>query len=96
MNWFTPHKVRSLVATGSEGIAYLDYIEQKVVVHNSHVNGAADIQKAEPLKLELEQFLKSIAEGTAPEVDGQEGLEILKIALEAGSQNYTSQLVLHR
>lgn len=95
VNWFTPHKVRTLVATGSEGMAYLDYIEQKVVVHNSHVE-IADIQKAEPLKLELEQFLKSINDGTAPEVDGREGLEILKIALEAGSQNYTSQLVIHR
>ena len=96
VNWFTPHKVRTLVATGSEGMAYLDYIEQKVVVHNSHVNEIADIRKTEPLKLELEQFLKSINDGTTPEVDGREGLEILKIALEAGSQNYTSQLVIHR
>jgi UDP-N-acetylglucosamine 3-dehydrogenase len=96
VNWFTPHKVRSLVATGSEGIAYLDYIEQKLIIHNSHLNEVVDIQKAEPLKLELEQFLESIVKGTAPEVDGSEGLEILKIALEAGSQNYTSQLVLHR
>jgi UDP-N-acetylglucosamine 3-dehydrogenase len=95
VNWFTPHKVRTLVATGSEGMAYLDYIEQKVVVHNSHVE-VADIQKSEPLKLELEHFLKSINDGTPPEVDGREGLEILKIALEAGSQNYTSQLVIHR
>jgi UDP-N-acetylglucosamine 3-dehydrogenase len=97
VNWFTPHKVRSLVATGSEGIAYLDYIEQKVIVHNSHANQIQEIQKAEPLKLELEDFLKSIISGQSPQVDGREGLEILKIALEAGSsQNYTSQLVLHR
>jgi len=87
VNWFTPHKVRTLVATGSEGIAYLDYIEQKLTVHNSHVN-LIEIQKAEPLKLEVENFLSSIVKDCKPMVDGNEGLEILKIALEASSNYY--------
>jgi len=43
VNWFTPHKVRTLVATGSDGIAYLDYIEQKVAVYNSHNNGQSGL-----------------------------------------------------
>ncbi len=91
VNWFTPHKVRTLVATGSEGIAYLDYIEQKVEVHNSHDVDIAEIQKAEPLKLEVEDFLQSVAEGKKPAVDGMEGWAILKIALESSSNNfYTS------
>jgi UDP-N-acetylglucosamine 3-dehydrogenase len=97
VNWFTPHKVRTLVATGSEGIAYLDYIEQKVVVHNSQAVEAPDIQKEEPLKLELEDFINSIISGKAPSVDGQEGLEVLQIALEASSNDrHTSQLVIHQ
>jgi UDP-N-acetylglucosamine 3-dehydrogenase len=97
VNWFTPHKVRTLVATGSEGIGYLDYIDQKVTLDNSHKVEVADIQKVEPLKLELDDFLNSVVEGREPSVDGREGLEILKIALEAANNNYnTSQLVLHR
>jgi UDP-N-acetylglucosamine 3-dehydrogenase len=91
VNWFTPHKVRTLVATGSEGIAYLDYIEQTVKVHNSHDIEIAEIQKAEPLKLEVEDFLQSVAGGKKPAVDGVEGWAILKIALESSSNNfYTS------
>jgi UDP-N-acetylglucosamine 3-dehydrogenase len=88
VNWFTPHKVRSLVATGSEGIAYLDYIEQTVTLHNSHEVEIADIQKAEPLKLEVEEFLNCVINHTRPAVDGEEGLEILKISLECCHNNY--------
>jgi UDP-N-acetylglucosamine 3-dehydrogenase len=97
VNWFTPEKVRTLVATGSEGIAYLDYIEQKLTIHKDHFVEVVDIQKAEPLKLELENFINSISSGKSTLVDGQEGLEILQIALEASSNDrHTSQLVLHR
>jgi UDP-N-acetylglucosamine 3-dehydrogenase len=96
VNWFTPQKVRTLVATGSEGTAYLDYIEQKLTLQNSHTIEAAEVDKAEPLKLELTDFLESVIDGKAPSVDGLEGMEILKIALEASNSNhYTSQLVLH-
>lgn len=83
VNWFTPHKVRTLVATGSEGIAYLDYIEQKLVLHNSHGIETPEIQKAEPLKLEITDFLESIAEKRKPSVDGEQAINILSPALEA-------------
>lgn len=86
VNWFTPHKVRTLVATGSEGIAYLDYIEQEVTVVNSHGTKIANIPKAEPLRLELEDFLNSISIRNKPAVDGIEGYAILKIALDACKQ----------
>ncbi len=91
VNWFTPHKVRTLVVTGSEGIAYLDYIEQTVKVYDSHDLEVAEIQRVEPLKLEVEDFLQSVAEGKKPAVDGMEGWAILKIALESSCNNfYTS------
>jgi UDP-N-acetylglucosamine 3-dehydrogenase len=92
VNWFTPHKVRTLVATGSEGIAYLDYIEQKVTIHNSSGIQIMDIKKSEPLKTELENFLDSILEGKQPAVNGQEAKAILKIALESNHNNYFSSL----
>lgn len=88
VNWFTPHKVRTLVATGSEGIAYLDYIEQSIVLDNSHETRFIDIEKSEPLKLELEDFLTSIKEHSPPAVSGEDGFRILKIAIQACSTEY--------
>jgi len=88
VNWFTPHKVRTLVATGSEGIAYLDYIEQTLVIHNTHSETPKQINqnpKLEPLKTELEDFLDSIAKKRNSGVSGKEALEILRIALEASN-----------
>jgi UDP-N-acetylglucosamine 3-dehydrogenase len=86
VNWFTPHKVRTLVATGSEGIAYLDYIEQQLTVRNSHDTEVIQVEKAEPLLLELKHFLKCIDEDKQPLVDGYEGMKTLEIALKASSK----------
>ncbi|GAI12830.1 unnamed protein product, partial [marine sediment metagenome] len=83
VNWFTPHKVRSLVATGSEGSAYLDYIEQELKIYNSHGVREVEIEKAEPLKLELEHFLKCVQNDTELLVNGYDGLRTLDIALQA-------------
>jgi UDP-N-acetylglucosamine 3-dehydrogenase len=88
VNWFTPHKVRTLTATGSEAIAYLDYIEQKITVHDSHKTRVEDIPKAEPLMLEVKDFICSITEDREPAVSGKEGQAILKIALESNHNNF--------
>jgi len=88
VNWFTPHKVRTLVATGSEGIAYLDYLEQTLKIYTSNEEKPQNIQKSEPLKLEIEDFLTSILKRKRPSVDGKEGLDILKIALDASTNNF--------
>lgn len=91
VNWFTPHKVRTLVATGSEGIAYLDYMDQTVKVSRSKYSidpGVVWIRKAEPLRLELDDFLESVAERKKPAVFGEEGWAILKIALASCKNNY--------
>jgi UDP-N-acetylglucosamine 3-dehydrogenase len=60
VNWFTPHKVRSLVATGTEGIAYLDYLKQDIEIYNSDWKMIPKIEKEEPLKVELEHFLECV------------------------------------
>lgn len=90
VNWFTPHKVRTLVATGSKGIAYLDYIAQTLTLHNGANEWRAVIQKTEPLKLELEHFLRCAEGGEQPLVNGREGARVLELCLEASkSQNGT-------
>jgi len=82
-NWFTPQKVRTLVATGTEGIAYVDYIEQTLEIHNAGWKMIPRFTKGEPLKLELEHFLECIEFDRQPLVSGYEGLKTLEIALEA-------------
>jgi len=86
VNWFTPHKVRSLVATGTEGIAYLDYIKQELDVHSGGEKIVPKIDKVEPLKLELKHFLDCIQRNTKPLVDGHEGLKVLEIAIKASKR----------
>jgi predicted dehydrogenase len=41
-----------------------------------------ELDKREPLKLELEAFVRSVATGTKPVVDGEDGLKALTVALE--------------
>jgi UDP-N-acetylglucosamine 3-dehydrogenase len=84
-NWNTPRKTRTLVATGSEGIAYLDYIDQALTVNDV----AMPVEKCEPLKLELLDFLASVEEKRAPFVTGADGLAILRVALEASGNRFT-------
>lgn len=83
VNWFTPQKVRTLVATGTEGIAYVDYIEQSLEIHNAAWKMVPRFEKGEPLKLELEHFLECIKLEKQPLVSGYDGLKTLEIALEA-------------
>ena len=83
VNWFTPYKTRTLVATGSKGIAYLDYIEQELKIYNSQDVREVEIEKVEPLKLELEHFLQCVQNDTEPLVSGYDGLKTLDIALKA-------------
>lgn len=92
LNWCTPHKVRTLVLTGSEGIANLNYIDQSLILQNSSINEEINIQKAEPLKIELEDFLLSIVEKKKPWIDGREARSILKIALECSHNSGSNSL----
>jgi UDP-N-acetylglucosamine 3-dehydrogenase len=96
VNWFTPRKIRTLVATGSEGTAHLDYIEQKLTIYTAQEGKIVSIERDEPLKLEIKDFLRSIQEGIKPSVDGVEGREIIRLALESCKNNYHHpQLVLN-
>ncbi len=83
VNWFTPHKVRTLVATGNKGIAYLDYIKQTITLHNHEATIEIEVKKDEPLKLELQDFLGSVANNHQPHVDGIRAKDILDIATRA-------------
>ena len=82
VNWFTPHKVRSIVVTGTKGIAYGDYIEQSLVIYDSAWKMEPKIEKDEPLRIELKHFLECVKQGKEPLITGEDGLKTLEIALK--------------
>lgn len=88
VNWLTPQKVRTLVATGSRESAYLDYIDQSLRIQDGNGGETVEVRKAEPLRIELEDFLASIMKGQRPSVDGAEGRAVLKISLESSRNNF--------
>ncbi len=82
-NWLTPHKVRKLTAIGIKGVAYLDYIDQTVELHDGEWIRKAKIEQEEPLKLELTSFVDAISNGHEPDPTGRDGIHALKVAMAA-------------
>ena len=80
VNWFTPHKVRTAVVTGTDGIAYMDYVKQSIVIYNSEWMMEPKIENVEPLKAEISHFISCIKEDKEPLTLGEEGLRTLEVA----------------
>ena len=91
VNWYTPHRVRSVTVTGTEGVAYLDYIKQEVEIHNAEWKMIPKIDQAEPLKLELGHFLDCVRSDTEPLVGGYDAMKVLEIAIKAGQVSQTPE-----
>ena len=82
-NWLTPHKVRTLSVVGTEGIAELNYITQKLILYNHEWVKEAKVQFKEPLRNELEHFIECVKKKKKPLVNGEEGLHALMVAIKA-------------
>ncbi|MCL7412239.1 MAG: UDP-N-acetylglucosamine 3-dehydrogenase [ANME-2 cluster archaeon] len=82
-NWLTPHKVRKLTAIGVKGVAYLDYIDQTVELHDGGWIRKAKINKEEPLQKELEYFVGTVTRGEDPQPSGEDGIHALRAAMVA-------------
>jgi len=96
-NWITPVKIRNLTVTGTKGYAELNYITQELVLYKSRLRNidtfndvvefgtpeksVIEIEKVEPLKLELRSFLGCIKNDEQPPVTGEDALLALQIAL---------------
>jgi UDP-N-acetylglucosamine 3-dehydrogenase len=92
-NWLTPYKTRTLVATGSKAIMRLDYITQELTIENEKETLQPRYPVKEPLKLELQNFAKSILENERPLVTGEDGLKALRIAEAALKSSATGRVV---
>jgi UDP-N-acetylglucosamine 3-dehydrogenase len=82
-NWLTPHKVRQLTAIGVKGVAYLDYINQTVQLHDNEWIRKAKVEPSEPLKNELNYFVDCVAKGKDPKPCGEDGKHALEVAMAA-------------
>lgn len=92
-NWLTPHKTRNFTVIGTEGVAYGDYMEQTVVIHDKNWIKEAKVEKMEPLKRELEGFIKACQSGEAPIITGEDGIHALEVAL-ASIRSYQNNTVI--
>jgi predicted dehydrogenase len=96
VDWLTPAKRRSLSVVGEEGMFELDYLTQKLTFTRSNVEmpqmirgyattftgDVADIpiQNVEPLRAQLDEFVRVLRTGEQPYVDGEDGLWAVAIA----------------
>ncbi len=93
VNWLTPHKVRKLTAVGVDGVAYLDYMDQTVELHDNGWVRKAKIEQKEPLKNELDYFVDCITNGKEPKPCGNDGKHALKVSLAAISSYSEAKLI---
>jgi UDP-N-acetylglucosamine 3-dehydrogenase len=96
VDWLTPAKRRSLVAVGEEGMFELDYLTQKLTFTRSNVErpqmiagyattftgdvAEIPVVSIEPLRAELDEFVRVLRTGDRPYVDGEDGLWAVAIA----------------
>jgi UDP-N-acetylglucosamine 3-dehydrogenase len=78
-NWLTLRKMRTLIVTGSEATAQVDYITQEIQLDYSDRMVKPEIEKREPLSLELVHFAESILANRQFAVSGFDGMEAVAI-----------------
>lgn len=82
-NWLTPRKIRRLSVIGVERVAYLDYINQRLILDENGEIRDVEVKRAEPLKNELTHFIDAVERNSKIMSSGEEGLKALKIAIAA-------------
>jgi len=89
VNWLTPAKVRRLALVGEKGMFVVDYLTQELVFHERELAGAAcpadggttvPVVRQEPLRAELEAFLRSVAGGLPSPVPAEDALAAVEVA----------------
>ncbi len=95
VNWLTPMKVRRLSLTCSQAFVQADYIDQSMEISSSSVGEVdtgnlfnipldldvhrVSVKKEEPLKVELENFLRAAKECKEAPISGRDAASNLKV-----------------
>lgn len=95
VNWLTPMKVRKLSLTCSEAFVQADYIDQSMEISSSSIKDLdpgnlfnlpleldvhhISVKKEEPLKVELQNFLRAAEAGKEAPISGRDAVSNLKV-----------------
>jgi UDP-N-acetylglucosamine 3-dehydrogenase len=109
INWLTPMKVRRLSLTCSKNFVELDYVKQSLVISSSSLGEfdpfnlyqvhleydirRVSLQKEEPLKNELNDFLDAVAEKRDPLVSGEDGFQTMRVVMAAAESSKSKKKV---
>ena len=92
-NWLTPKTIRTLDIVGTEAVAHLDYIDQKIVISENEKNEEIKFTKQEPLMKEIEHFINVATGKELPLVTGYDGINALNIATAAIKSYKTGNVI---
>jgi len=81
-SWFTPYKLRKINIVGSKGTLDADLINMTLIELSQHYKTSYNIIKNEPLKLEIEHFIKCINEDIEPNITINDAKIALDLALK--------------
>jgi predicted dehydrogenase len=93
VSWLHPFKEQRLIVIGSRKMASFDDVNRKLILYDQRVEVNSDAlptlikgngqevaySASEPLRLECQAFLKSLATRIPPLTDGTSGLRVLKV-----------------
>jgi UDP-N-acetylglucosamine 3-dehydrogenase len=112
VNWLTPMKVRKVSFTCSGGFVQMDYTDQSLEVSTSKVGNMdqsdmfripleydvrkVSVKKEEPLKTELDRFLRAAESGGTPAAKGEDAVQNLKVCEAALASLKTHDKVMVR
>ena len=109
VSWLTPMKVRKFALTCLKNFVEVDYMEQSVVISSSTLSKfdptdlyrvsfhydtrQVSVQKEEPLKRELQDFLAAVKEKREPLVTGEDAIQTLRVVEAAVRSQQEKKLV---
>jgi UDP-N-acetylglucosamine 3-dehydrogenase len=97
VSWIAAEKVRRLSVVSEKGLLDIDYLSQEVSFfrggHRNTMPTLIAVEKAEPLRLELEAFVDALRRGVPPPVTAADGLAALEIASLLVESARTGQVV---
>jgi len=77
VSWISPNKIRTLELFGLDGLIQVEYLNQNVIIQKDIDSRQVWFHKEEPLKNELESFVKHILDDVPPKPDILDGIKAL-------------------
>ncbi len=82
-SWLSKIKARKLFATFRSGFVLVDFIDQSLILYDDERAREIPVNKAEPLREEIVEFLRCVRDGDEPHIGGEASVHALGVALAA-------------